>query len=68
MTIYELNNKIQILGLESAVYNQERVIMARVRYLLIKYKNKSDKWQAQNSFYMHIWTTVVFSEKLEKNI
>ena len=33
-TIYVLNKEIlQFLGLKSAVYNQERVIMARVRYM-----------------------------------
>ena len=34
-TIYVLNQEIlQFLGLKSAVYNWERVIMARVRYIL----------------------------------
>ena len=33
-TIYVLNKEIlQFLGLKSAVYNQERVIMARLRHL-----------------------------------
>ena len=36
MTIYVLNKDIlQFLGLKSAVYNQERVIMARVRYMSV---------------------------------
>ena len=34
-TINVLNKEIlQFMGLQSAVYNQERVIMARVRYVL----------------------------------